>query len=312
MFGASVASWLNPKETLGPRETNPMESTTQDDQDTPHLSITFLGTTSFVLSAGGTTVLIDAFLSRPGKLALLSPLRPDRARIAKALSKAQVSAADAVFVSHTHYDHALDSATVTRHLGAKLYGSASMAFLAESEGGLPRDQVVVVRPPARYRFGWLEILVLKWQHSPGALFPGPISTPPTIPARASAYREGDCYAYLVRAGTAAVLIVPSAHSLPGTLDGLEADTVYLSIGQLGRQSHDFAENYWNETVLKVGAKTVVPVHWDDFTITLDEALRPFPRPIDQVDEALAWLTEFARRDGVKIVMPQAFMSFEHE
>lgn len=135
--------------------------------------------------------------------------------------------------------------------------------------------------------------------SRGALFPGPISTPPTIPGRASAYREGDCYAYLVRTGTAAVLIVPSTQSLPGALDGLEADTVYLSIGQFGRQSHDFAENYWNETILKFGAKTVVPVHWDDFTIAIDETMRHIPKPIDRVDKALAWLTEYARRGRVQ-------------
>lgn len=75
--------------------------------------------------------------------------------------------------------------------------------------------------------------------------------------------------------------------------GMRADVVFLGIGLLGKQSDAFVRDYWREVVQTTGAKIVVPVHWDDFTVSLDRPLRQTGPLFDKVKEALAAIGELA-------------------
>jgi hypothetical protein len=55
------------------------------------------------------------------------------------------------------------------------------------------------------------------------------------------------------------------------LAGQQADLAFLGVALI-----DDLDVYLRETVDRVGARTVVPTHWDDFTRPLAESLRPFP------------------------------------
>jgi len=77
----------------------------------PH--VTFLGVSTLLFDDGTTKLMTDGFLSRPPQLrALFGRLKPDAKRIDAALERAKIAALDAIFVAHSHYDHALDSAVV--------------------------------------------------------------------------------------------------------------------------------------------------------------------------------------------------------
>jgi L-ascorbate metabolism protein UlaG (beta-lactamase superfamily) len=75
---------------------------------------------------------------------LLRRIAPDPP-IQEALGRAGGGAFDAVVPVHTHYDHALDSATVAAATGARLLGGSSAAQIGVG-GGLPRDRITLVTP----------------------------------------------------------------------------------------------------------------------------------------------------------------------
>ena len=83
------------------------------------LAVTFLGVASLLVSDGTSAVLTYGFFSLPSlPRVLLRRITPDRTRIQETLGRASVTAVDAVVPVHTHYDHALDSATVAAATGA--------------------------------------------------------------------------------------------------------------------------------------------------------------------------------------------------
>lgn len=106
------------------------------------------------------------------------------------------------------------------------------------------------------------------------------------------------------------LVVASANYRPGAFAGTTADVVFLSIAGLARQDEAFAEAYWRETVATVGAKRVVPIHWDNFTTELTDDLRPMPRLFDDFATAMARITALAARDGVEVLLPQGFTAID--
>lgn len=263
----------------------------------------FLGVSTLLLDDGDTAILTDGFFSRPGLLRMrFGRLRPDRARIAAGLRLAGADRLDAVFVVHSHYDHALDSPAVAATTGARLIGSVSTRNIARGQG-FPDDrfQPAVVGEP--FTIGRFTLTALPARHSPGDIAPGRIDRPLRPPVRATDYRTGDCYTLHVRHGSRRLLVHASAHSLPGALDGHGADTVYLGIGTLGKQDEAFREEYWHRLVTETGARRVVPIHWDDFFRPLDRPLRPFRAFLDDFAAGMGFLTRKAASDGVALALP---------
>jgi L-ascorbate metabolism protein UlaG (beta-lactamase superfamily) len=291
--------WRSPGELPPPRSPGELPPPRSPGQ----VSVTFLGVSTLLFDDGDTAVLTDGFFSRPGALrASLGRVRPDQRRIEAALSRAGIERLTAVFAVHSHYDHALDSATVATLTGADLLGSASTRNIALG-ARFPEDRFRLIEVHRRLRYGDFELTALRAQHSRGDIAPGTIDSPLATPARVTSFRTGQCFSVHIRHGDRTVLVHGSANFIPGALAGHRADTVYLSIGTLGKQDDEFRDRYWRETVTATGAHRVVPVHWDNFTRSLDRPLRPTPRPFDNVPSAMAWLRERARTENVLLVLP---------
>lgn len=112
------------------------------------LGIQWLGTAGFALGYQGTTVLIDPYVSRKDlATTLLAPsLTSDSDLVDQVITKA-----DGVLVGHTHFDHAVDVATIARRHNCPVYGSSSLRHLMELHS--LGDQAVVVDPHRRYEIG---------------------------------------------------------------------------------------------------------------------------------------------------------------
>lgn len=264
---------------------------------------TFLGVSTILVTDGWTSILTDGFFSRPSlpKLAV-GRLSPDRKRITAALRRFGIERLDAVFTVHSHYDHALDSATVAEATGARLIGSSSTRNIAAGQG-FPSsrfDEAVTGEP---FSLGAFRLTALPAAHSPGDVAPGVIGAPLRPPARARAYRTGECYSLHLRHAGRGMLIHASANTKPGALDGYRAETVYLGIGTLGKQSEEFRERYWDALVTRTGAKKVIPVHWDNFTVPLDKPLRPLPAFADRPGVSMRFLRRRETETGVRVEMP---------
>ena len=120
------------------------------------------------------------------------------------------------------------------------------------------------------------------QHFPHGMAMGEISAPLVPPARAIDYLEGGSFSLLFAHPAGTLLVQGSAGWREGALAGRHADVVLLGIGGLGTRDDAYREGYWREVVGAVGPRCVIPIHWDDFTLPLDETLAPSPRLLDDV------------------------------
>jgi L-ascorbate metabolism protein UlaG (beta-lactamase superfamily) len=267
------------------------------------LAARFFGVTTIHFEQGGIEILIDGFFSRPSLAQTVAgKIGPEDVRIGKALEKGKVGTLSALFVAHSHYDHALDSARVVKRNGGKLMGSGSTANLGRAEG-LPADRIRVIYGGQTFAFGDFRVTAYQSPHAPGALFEGGITAPLYPPAHASEYREGGNFSFLIRTKNCAVLVHPSANYLPGLFEGIRVDVMFLSIGKLGEQDAAFIKRYWAETVGMTKPRLVVLTHWDDFFKPLDDGLKPMPRPLDQIDKALKAVGELADKQTAVAFMP---------
>lgn len=266
----------------------------------------WLGVSTILIVDGETRILIDGYFSRPGLGSLLfGAIEPDARRIDAALARANIDRLDAIFVAHSHFDHALDVGILAKKTGAVVWGSPSTGNIAIGQGLNP-SRIKLLTSSVPVSIGSVSVLPISVPHSPDPLFPGKVAAPLTFPAKASELREGGNFSFLVRLRDRSILIVPSANFKPGALRGQRADIVFLSIGALGNQSDAFRRTYWDETVRATGARLVVPIHWDDFTRPLDQPIVTMPYLADRVDRAMEDVFQRGRQDTVRVTLPQLY------
>jgi L-ascorbate metabolism protein UlaG (beta-lactamase superfamily) len=270
------------------------------------LTARFFGVGTVLLDDGETAIMTDGFFSRPGKLRLVAArIAPDEERIARGLQRGGVGRLAAVLVAHSHHDHAMDAASVARRTGALVIGSESTANIARG-GGFPGERIRVIAGGESFSFGRFRITAFKSPHSPGALFEGEIQAPLKTPARASAYREGGNFSYLAEHDGRRVLVHASTNFRPGLYRDVRADVVFLGVAVLGKQSAEFAEDYWREVVKATGARLVIPIHWDDFTLPLEAPLKPMSLLMNRFERGMESVRRMAARDGVAVRMMPLF------
>ena len=270
------------------------------------ITITWLGVSTLLVDDGTSALLTDGFFSRPTLLDVgLRKLGTSVSRVDDCLKRAGIGNLAAVLPVHTHYDHAMDSATVTERTGACIVGGESTANIARGHG-LPENSIVVVSPGSEIIFGNFGVTLIESHHCPPDRFPGAITQPVIPPAKASAYRCGEAWSTLIQHHPSAqrLLIQGSAGFVPGALDGQFADIAYLGVGQLGIQPQRYIEQYWEQTVQAVGARRAVLIHWDDFFRPLTDPLRALPYAADDLDVSMSVLGALAERDGVALHLPQ--------
>jgi L-ascorbate metabolism protein UlaG (beta-lactamase superfamily) len=288
----AVAAWLfyrlNDHPSLAPYERYALHRT-EPSPPGRAVTVTFLGVSTLLISDGETALMTDGFFTRPPFLrTLVGRIAPDPETIAAVLRRLGADRLAAVIVVHSHYDHAMDAPEVARRTQALVIGSESTANVARG-WGLTNDRIRVPVPGEPMRFGRFTVTLVTSQHFPHGMAMGEITAPLVPPARATAYREGGSYSVLIRHDAGTLLVQGSAGWVDGALSGQRADVVLLGIGGLGTKDEAYMDAYVREVVDAVGARLVVPVHYDDFTLPIDRSFRPMPRLLDDVDAAMAFL-----------------------
>ncbi len=251
--------------------------------------VTWLGTAGMLVSDGQTNILIDPFVSRYGLLRVglgfSLPSKPDL--ISDWLKRVGCNSAEAVLVSHSHFDHVLDAPFFARQTGAVLVGSESTLNVGRG-AGLPETQLVKAQPGQPLEFGAFTLRFIESRHGPALFgrvpYPGTIDQPLTPPQKASAYRLGGVYGILIEHPSGTILHHGSAGFLPGMYDDVRADVLLLGI--TGRED---TMTYLAAVPDKVRPHLLIPIHFDDFFTPLDDRIdflysSHFREFIDAVDE----------------------------
>ncbi|MFI8807212.1 MBL fold metallo-hydrolase [Micromonospora chalcea] len=266
----------------------------------------FFGTTTVWLSDGASGILIDGFLSRPSLLRVaFGRVAPDLGRITGALARAGVTRLDALFVAHSHYDHVMDAPEIVKHLGGRLFGSESTLNVGRG-AGLAEESMTRIADGDEHTVGAFTVRVLAAVHSPGNRFRGTIDEPLVPPVRAGSYRDGGCFSFFVTHPGGSLLIHPSANFVPGKFDGLDVDVLYLATGALGVQPRRFQDDYWRHVVEATRPGLIVPIHWDNFFVSLDRRLRPLPPVFDRFAATKAFLDRRSAETRIPVRFPEPF------
>ena len=225
------------------------------------------------LRDGATHLLIDPCFTRPKLLSLARRIAPDQITIRRCLERANITRLDAVLLSHTHYDHALDAVLTARETGALLVGTPSAARLAGG-GGLPVESCLRVEEDRAFNFGAFRITFIQHKHlslgGGGWLASGAIEKPLVPPAHAWTYREGGVYAIHCPHSGGRLLVVGSAGMVDfRKLKNLPAGSVCLGIGGLAFKMPAYRRNYFRGVVKSCGAQQVYLTHWDIFWRSLE-------------------------------------------
>ena len=261
------------------------------------LTATWLGVTTALIDDGVTQILIDGYFSR---LALVDgllqrPVDNDAATINFALHEYGMRNLAALIPTHSHFDHAMDVGAIALRSKASIVGSESTANIARGAGVL-EDQIVVATPGEVYEFGEFRVRLLESRHGPigwrGSVpMPGTIDEPLALPAPVQAMRLGEAYTIVIEHPQGTTVVQGSSGFVEDALEGIDADLVMLCSYGLSTLGRDYAEQYWQEMVTTTGAKTVIPMHFDDFTKPFGE-IATFPRFLDDIEKTAEWFEEF--------------------
>lgn len=278
------------------------------------VKVTFLGTTTILFDDGETQLITDGFFSRPsfGKV-IFSKIGADTTLIKKSLEKYGIDRLQAVFTCHSHYDHAMDAPYVAKYTNAELHGSPSTLNIGKG-AQLSEAQLKVYEPGVEKRFGNFSVTVIESKHSPPIKVLGifktkekgshQIETPLAQPAKQNEYAEGGTYDLLIKHGEHNILFKGSGNYIEGALTPYDVDVFMLGIPLIGKESEEFRQNYYEQTVGSSKPELVIPIHWDNFFKPLNNDLKANSKMGDNVKKSLNFMIERTNQDNIQFKILQ--------
>ena len=277
-------------------------------QNTPQLTVRFFGVSTLLFDDGKTQILIDGFFTRPSlSQTLFKPVHSDPKLIAKIIQDYDLKRLQAVFTSHSHYDHALDITEIGKQLPVKIIGSESSLNIARG-GKVPEAELQQIQPMQSMQFGEFKVTAIPSQHTPPTAVNndlGEVITHPLAqPARFSEFKEGHSFDYLIEHHSYKLLVKASTGVVPNQLKNIRVDTLFLGIAQLSRQTPDYQQQYLAQTIDTVKPKVVIPIHWDNFwePLALQQPLEFLPFLADNTQKSMQILIDHAAKQHAQVVI----------
>lgn len=231
------------------------------------LEVEWLGTAGFRLTADGTTIVIDPYVSRSSLRTVVSrsPLRSDPSLVSRLLPNV-----DAVLVGHSHFDHAVDVPTLAAS-GATVYGSTSAAHLLGLHG--LGESGVVVAPHRRYEIGPFTVTFVPSVHSKliaGWKIPsdGELTCDCLDDMGANAYRCGQVWGIRIEVNGSVLYHQGSADLLDDEVPPGPVDVFLCGIAGRG-----FTPRFVERVLAAVDPGVVVAHHHDDFFRPVEGEMR---------------------------------------
>ncbi|MFE2441105.1 MBL fold metallo-hydrolase [Streptomyces melanosporofaciens] len=263
----------------------------------------WLGTSGWRIdTGGGRTILFDPYLSRfetglfKKSFNPKTPLTTDGATIDRHMGRPEL-----ILVSHSHWDHLNDVPYIAEAApDARIVGTETTYHLLRALG-VDKARIAVVRGGEVLDFDGLVVEAVAGRHSRNDSYsyfaPGTLTGPPPRPQTISDLPEGDTLAFHVT--------LPDGLSafLMGASDFSERDTAGLrpDVAMIATPGTTATHRYVPRLLEALDyPATVVPVHWDNFELPLDEGAHRDPT-ID-LDGFIARIREAG--PGSRILLPE--------
>lgn len=236
---------------------------------TTQASITFkwIGTTTFSLSDGDTTLLFDPSITHVSILDLLpwATVKTNENEVDYWLNKCNLKKIDAVLVNHAHYDHVIDAPYIIEKYGGTLFGSSSTVNVGLG-AGLKPERTKEIKAGDKINIGKFSIEIFKTPHSPHfwdvMLADGHIETPLKQPANVWDYKVGNTLSFFINHPELKILYQAIGRvDNPDPLKNVKTDVLLLTIANR-RSSKELIEG----RVIKSNSKKVIPLHHDNFLL----------------------------------------------
>ena len=239
------------------------------------IRITWLGTAGFAIEHEGHVLLIDPYLTRASLTRCLwAPLASDERLVRRLAPKA-----DAILLSHTHFDHALDAPAIARQTGARVFGSRSALHLCRAHG-LPESQLVDVESGASGGTPEAEVGPFRLRFWPSAHsafllgrvpFPGDIADCADVPMRTSNYRCGAVFGAEIEVAGRRLFHVGSAELVESGWRVADVDLVLACVA-----GWTTTDRYPERLARALSPGAVLLHHWDNFLRSISDEVRALP------------------------------------
>ena len=270
------------------------------------VSLRWLGNNAWDIRFGSTTILIDPWLTRfktgtytPEGIRPDTPLSSDPAKIDPHVGKA-----DLILVGHGHYDHITDVPYIAKKTGAKVLGTESHLNMLKALS-VPNEQTTTVKAGTRLEFAGYTVEVFHALHAlsgqpPQVPFPGTrLGAVPPRPMTVADLVEGETLAYLITVdGRFRILALSTGNFDEQALAGVRPDLAIVAAGG--------ERGYAGRLMGVIGnPKYVLPTHWDDFDVPLDEPARDWGglTALQQAVAAASPGTKFVKLEHLQTFTP---------
>lgn len=230
----------------------------------------WLTVSSLVIDDGKTRILFDPAWTRPGMLHLmnLSAFKSDESLVKSILQKNEIEKLDAVFASHSHFDHVMDAPMVSKLSGAVFYVDESSERIAIAYKD-PKIRTIRLIPSKQIRIGDFLVTPLPRVHSKLLhlfnFLPG--SVPKDTELSFWDYHVGDTWFYLIEHPELTILLDQGSES--------NLETLRPSVKQIDVLIQGIANRKSDQTIVDGYAKVLkprqfIPVHFDNFFAEFSE------------------------------------------
>lgn len=233
------------------------------------VELRWLTVASVAISDGTSTLLFDPSFTRPtiGHWLNFKKLRSDPGLVSSVLKENDLTKVDAVFASHSHFDHVVDAPLVAKIGGAVFYADESQKRIVDAYKD-PEIKTSPITPGAVIEVGKFKIIILKRTHA--GIFhmfdylPG--SVPSDFDFNFYDYHVGDTWCYVIHHPEGTILIDQGADPYLDLIKPYAFTVDVLIQGVANRKNNEsIVDGYLN--VYK--PKIFIPVHFDNFLGSFD-------------------------------------------
>lgn len=244
------------------------------------LSLVWMGAAGFYISDKDNGFYIDPFVSRISMSNFIlgkfgKKMKIKKEQVNNWIKKTNGEKADAVLVTHAHYDHAADAPFFCKKIDAKLIGSESTANIGRG-AGLKEDKIKIMDYNDSVNIGKFKITFFKGDHIKlpliGIPCKGKIKKPLVPPVSPHKYKSGKIYSLFIEHPNSNIMHHTSAHTKNISFNGFEANIFLLGIVE----GNDY-EEYLKNTLDVTKSKKLIPMHYDDFFVPLERKMKILPR-----------------------------------